>query len=212
MLCNSALLSSRWYSTYSTTALRPAVVHYVKASALNNALVQRMWGELTSSADLPAETSSVLLLLWLQYYMKSRQKEFIRSKGWQPRPQPSLRASLRSAAAAVPQAPPSAPPARSRWLLAVRAAPANRIAATSTKGKQGSARRAASAAAGKTRKRRSAKSVAAPDGGATSLVDITGRPGPSIQSPPTAAVVRSPLRHSPRLRRNLFPAAPPSPV
>jgi len=92
----------------------PAILCYVKLSVLANHAIRRAWLELTKYAELPSETSEALLLLWVQYYMKSRQKEVLRRKGWLPRPQPSLRASLRSqststAYASAPRGPANEP-------------------------------------------------------------------------------------------------------
>ena len=78
-------------------ALGSALLPYVKASVLANLQVQEAWEVLVraTTVSLDSLTSHALRLLWVEFYMKSRQKEYLRSKGWLPKPQPTLRAALR---------------------------------------------------------------------------------------------------------------------
>ena len=79
--------------------LGPALLHHVKASVMVNYHILDSWTKLVTftGVALSVEQERGLLLLWVQYYMKSRQKEYVREKGWQPTPQPTLRAALRGA-------------------------------------------------------------------------------------------------------------------
>ena len=107
-------------------ALGSALLAYVKASVLSNLQVQAAWGRLVdvTGAVLDETTSRALLLLWVQYYMKSRQKEFLRCKGWLPKPQPTLRAALRGKASVhADRDKPSARPRRTATQQAPAPAP-----------------------------------------------------------------------------------------
>ena len=68
-----------------------------KRAALGNASLQNAWLELVHSSGAPLDQSqqNALFLLWISYFLKSRQKEVLRSKELLPKPSPALRPGLK---------------------------------------------------------------------------------------------------------------------
>jgi hypothetical protein len=85
---------------------------YCKRSVLANNAVNAAWTALvrTSGVILTGDQRCILRFLWVGYYLKSRQKEYLRNNELLPKPVPTLRANLK---AGKKKAPGAAKPAAS---------------------------------------------------------------------------------------------------